>query len=140
MPTPTTTHLYDRENDAPLTVAHDGDAGYDLPYRGPETELYPGEIKVMETGVFVKAEPGDNFVGLVCSRSGLASKGIIVANAPGIVDAGYTGEVKVILANIGSLGRTVRPGDRIAQFLFMEARPGISGSVRGDGGFGSTGA
>jgi dUTP pyrophosphatase len=86
--------------------------------------------------------------GLVVPRSGNALRhGLTVANAPGLIDAGYRGELKVILVNLGSEAFVVAPGDRVAQLVVVpvslgaavevESLPGSDG--RGDGGFGSTG-
>lgn len=121
-----------------------GDAGADL--RASErATLQPGERALVATGIRI-ALP-DGFVGLVHPRSGLAAKqGITVLNTPGTIDAGYRGEVKVILINLGDEPFTIEPGDRIAQlvvqrveraqFVVVEQLPG---SDRGEGGFGSTG-
>lgn len=121
-----------------------GDAGADL--RASErATLQPGERALVATGIRI-ALP-DGFVGLVHPRSGLAVKhGITVLNTPGTIDAGYRGEVKVILINLGDEPFTIEPGDRIAQlvvqrveraqFVVVEQLPG---SDRGEGGFGSTG-
>ncbi len=89
----------------------------------------------------------EGYVGLVAPRSGLATRdGVGVVNAPGILDAGYRGELKVILINHGHDSVSIERGERIAQlvvvpfvspeFFAVEALPD---SVRGDGGFGSTG-
>lgn len=121
-----------------------GDAGADL--RASErATLQPGERALVATGIRI-ALP-DGLVGLVHPRSGLAVKhGITVLNTPGTIDAGYRGEVKVILINLGDEPFTIEPGDRIAQlvvqrveraqFVVVEQLPG---SDRGEGGFGSTG-
>ncbi len=94
----------------------------------------------------------DGHVGLVCSRSGLASKhSVHVLNSPGVVDADYRGNVGVILRNSGGLDFTVRKGDRIAQLMILQLAPiefqqvtqeewdETAVTQRGDGGFGSTG-
>ncbi len=124
--------------------AHDGDAGADLcVYRDL---LFPaGGRALVPTGVAVALPPGT--VGFVTPRSGLAARhGITVLNAPGTVDAGYRGELKVLLLNTSAEDFPVRAGDRIAQivvqpvlkvaFVPVEELPG---SARGAGGFGSTG-
>ncbi len=125
--------------------AHPGDAGADL-CTAIDVTLAPGERTTIPTGVAI-ALP-DGFVGLVHPRSGLAARhGVTMVNAPGTVDAGYRGEVKVTLLNTDlHTPVTFKRGDRIgqlviqrvsrAQFLEVEQLPG---SARGTGGFGSTG-
>ena len=86
-------------------------------------------------------------VGLVCPRSGMAARhGVTVLNAPGVIDAGYDGEVKVILINHGVSRYVVEAGDKVAQLVVLEL-PGmydalqpVKDGARGGGGFGSTGA
>ena len=130
--------------EAPL-YAHPGDAGADL-VAAEAVRLEPGERALVGTGVRI-ALP-DGHVGFVVPRSGLASKhGITVVNAPGTVDAGYRGEVKVALLNTDPREPyTIREGDRIAQLIVMPIPPvrfvpvdELPDSTRGDGGFGSTG-
>ncbi len=125
--------------------AHEGDAGLDLA-ANEDLILGPGERAVVATGLAVAVPPGH--AGLVLPRSGLASRhGITLANAPGLIDAGYRGEVKVALVNLDrSTPFEIRRGDRIAQLVvvaFAPARPVEVGelppSERGEGGFGSTG-
>ncbi len=117
-----------------------GDAGIDLPSDEPETVVVrPGCPVSIRTGVWWEAEPG--IVGLVCPRSGLAKQfGLTIVNAPGIVDAGYKGEIEVIAA---THGREVEfgPGDRVAQFVVTPVvSPALAPEgVRGVDGFGSTG-
>jgi dUTP pyrophosphatase len=125
--------------------AHAGDAGYDLHAAEPAT-LGPGERASVGTGIAV--EIPDGCAGLVLPRSGLAARhGISVVNAPGLIDAGYRGEVRVLLLNTD---RTelfdVAAGDRIAQLVIvrheapeLEETGSLPQSARGDGGFGSTG-
>lgn len=125
--------------------AHPGDAGADLVSTEAVT-LAPGHRALISTGVRI-ALP-DGYVGFVVPRSGLAAKhGITVVNAPGTVDAGYRGEIKVSLLNTDPAeSYTIAPGDRIAQLIVMPV-PAVRfvpvdelpGSARGDGGFGSTG-
>ncbi|MGO1392868.1 dUTP diphosphatase [Agrococcus casei] len=124
--------------------AHPGDAGADL--RASEAiTLEPGDRALVATGIRI-ALP-DGFVGLVHPRSGLAAKhGVTVLNTPGTIDAGYRGEVKVILANLGREPFSVEPGDRIAQLVVQRVERAefirveqLPGSDRGEGGFGSTG-
>jgi dUTP pyrophosphatase len=125
--------------------SHPGDAGADLKSTDAVT-LAPGERAVIGTGVSI-ALP-DGYVAFVVPRSGLAAKhGITVVNAPGTVDAGYRGEIKVTLLNTDqSNAYTIAPGDRIAQMIVQPVSRArfvpvdtLPGSLRGDGGFGSTG-
>jgi dUTP pyrophosphatase len=132
--------------DLPLPeCAHPGDAGSDL-YITADAVLQPGERAVVGTGVCI-ALP-DGYAGFVHPRSGLAARcGVTIVNAPGTVDAGYRGEVKVILLNTDTEQPVqFRRGDRIAQLVIQKVeRPvfrevaNLPGSQRGDGGHGSTG-
>ena len=98
-----------------LTRAHKNDAGLDLAST-EDVELKPGERKLVPTGVRVMLPP--NLVGMVCPRSGNAIKhGLTVLNAPGIIDSGYTGEVKVILINLSDEIQKISKGDRVAQLV-----------------------
>ncbi len=125
--------------------AHPGDAGADL-HTTVDAEIAPGERALLPTGVAI-ALP-DGFAAFVHPRSGLAVKyGISLVNAPGTVDAGYRGEIKVSVVNLDPREPVVfRRGDRIAQLVvqrvervrFHEVET-LPGSARGDGGFGSTG-
>ena len=127
------------------TYAHAGDAGADL-HAAESVVLAPGERATVGTG-FAIALP-DGFAAFVVPRSGLAFKhGITIVNAPGTVDAGYRGEVKVALLNTDAReAYTIEAGDRIAQLVvmpvcrarFVEVEQ-LPGSLRGEGGFGSTG-
>lgn len=126
--------------------AHEGDAGLDLT-TCERVELGPGERAVVPTGVAI-ALP-DGFAGFVQPRSGLAARhGITIVNAPGLIDSGYRGELRVVLLNTDRERTFVaEPGDRIAQLVVL-AVAGVEpvevaelpGSVRGTAGFGSTGA
>lgn len=125
--------------------AHPGDAGADL-IASETVELGPGERVTVGTGTAI-ALP-DGFVAFVVPRSGLAAKhGITIVNTPGTVDAGYRGELRVILLNTDrSTPYTVNAGDRIAQLVVLPVSRArfvpverLPGSHRGDGGFGSTG-
>ena len=127
------------------TRAHDGDAGFDL-YAAESARLEPGQRAAVGTGIAV-AIP-DGHAGLVLPRSGLAAKhGITLVNAPGLIDAGYRGEVRVLLLNTDSAEPfDVAPGDRIAQLMVTPfAAPdlveleSLDRTVRGAGGFGSSG-
>ncbi len=133
----------DRELPAPRR-AHEGDGGVDLRARVSAT-LEPGERALVPTGIAV-AIPVE-YAGLVVPRSGLAIReGIGVVNAPGLIDAGYRGEVQVVLINHGSEPVTIERGERIAQLVvvpvivddFVEVDE-LPDSTRGAGGFGSTG-
>jgi dUTP pyrophosphatase len=131
--------------DLPLpTYAHPGDAGADLVARVDAT-LAPGERVLVPTGIALALPPGH--VALIHPRSGLAVRhGIGMVNAPGVVDAGYRGELQVLLINHGAEPVTIARGDRIAQMLIQRVEQAtfhvverLPGSHRGDGGFGSTG-
>lgn len=125
--------------------AHPGDAGADL-VSTEAVRLEPGQRALVATGVRI-ALP-DGYVAFVVPRSGLAAKhGITIVNAPGTVDAGYRGEIKVSLLNTdASEAYEIAPGDRIAQIVIMPI-PRVTflpvdelpESTRGEGGFGSTG-
>ncbi|MBN9196128.1 MAG: dUTP diphosphatase [Microbacterium sp.] len=125
--------------------AHPGDAGADL-VSAEAVRLEPGERALVGTGVRIALPEGH--VAFVVPRSGLAAKhGITVVNAPGTVDAGYRGEIKVALLNTDAReAYDVAVGDRIAQLIVMPVPRApfvpvdtLPDSVRGDGGFGSTG-
>jgi len=127
------------------TRAHPGDAGLDL-CACEAAHIGPGERWSIGTGIAL--EIPDGHAGLVLPRSGLAKKhGIALVNAPGLIDSGYRGEVRVLLLNTdpAEIFR-VEPGDRIAQLLItpialpnpVEASA-LADSSRGEGGFGSSG-
>lgn len=127
------------------TRAHAGDAGLDL-YASEAAHIGPGERWSVGTGVAV--EVPDGHAGLVLPRSGLAKKhGIALVNAPGLIDSGYRGELRVLLLNTDPAETfRVEPGDRIAQLVIVPialAEPveaeALAESTRGDGGFGSSG-
>jgi len=126
------------------TYAHDGDAGLDL-VAATDIELAPGARAAVPTGLVVAVPEG--WVGLVHPRSGLARRhGVTVANAPGTIDAGYRGELKVLLVNLGDTVVRLARGDRIAQLLLQQVGraqvvevAGFEATARGHGGFGSTG-
>src|SRR5881409_3237010 len=98
------------------TRAHEGDAGIDL-HAAEAATLGPGERADVGTGVSVEIPPGH--AGLVLPRSGLAARhGIALVNAPGLIDSGYRGEIRVLLLNTDRAEPfTVSPGDRIAQLV-----------------------
>ncbi|HLU33148.1 MAG TPA: dUTP diphosphatase [Natronosporangium sp.] len=132
--------------DLPLpSYAHPGDAGADL-MAAREVELAPGERALVPTGVAIALPPG--YVGLVHPRSGLAARlGVTVLNAPGTVDAGYRGEIMVILVNHDRTNSVkIARGDRIAQLVIQRVEEAefeeveeLPPSRRGAGGHGSTG-
>jgi dUTP pyrophosphatase len=125
--------------------ARPGDAGVDLT-AAEDVDLAPGERAMVRTGIAI-ALP-DGYAGFVHPRSGLAAKhGVTLVNAPGTIDAGYRGEIKVILLNT-DMARPVslRRGDRIAQLVVQRVEqvtfrevPALPDSARGENGFGSTG-
>lgn len=125
--------------------AHPGDAGADL-VATEAVRLEPGERALVGTGVRI-ALP-DGYVAFVVPRSGLAAThGITIVNAPGTIDAGYRGEIKVALLNTDPrVAYEIAPGDRIAQIIVMPVPrvrflpvETLPESTRGEGGFGSTG-
>lgn len=130
--------------EAPV-YAHPGDAGADL-VSTEAVRLEPGQRALVGTGVQIALPEG--YVAFIVPRSGLAAKhGITVVNAPGTVDAGYRGEIKVSLLNTDSAAAyDISVGDRIAQMVVL-AVPTVTfvpvaelpESERGSGGFGSTG-
>jgi len=134
------------DTDLPLpSYAHPGDAGADL-LTTVDVTLAPGERAMVPTGIAL-ALP-DGYVALVHPRSGLAARhGLSIVNTPGTIDAGYRGEVKVMLINHDPREPIeLRRGDRIAQLViqrFERARfvevGELPDSARGDGGYGSTG-
>jgi dUTP pyrophosphatase len=125
--------------------AHSGDAGYDL-FAGESARIGPGERASIGTGIAV-AIP-DGYAGLVLPRSGLALRhGIALVNAPGLIDAGYRGEIRVLLLNTDrETAFEIAVGDRIAQLVVtdvegveFEQAEALAESTRAEGGFGSTG-
>lgn len=125
--------------------AYDDDAGYDLHALEP-ARLAPGERATIRTGIAIELPPGH--AGLVLPRSGLAARhGIAIVNAPGLIDAGYRGELKVLLLNTDTAGTfEVAAGDRIAQLVIVAVSAmdivetgDLAQSGRGKGGFGSSG-
>lgn len=119
------------------------DAGMDL-HAVEAVSLEPGDRKLVPTGISIELPPG--YEAQIRPRSGLALKyGITLPNSPATIDPGYRGEIKVIVQNLGGEVFTVEPGERIAQIVIaryeaVEWEEGdLSGSQRGDGGFGSSG-
>jgi dUTP pyrophosphatase len=129
----------------PPSQGHEGDAGHDL-HAAEAVTIGPGERASVGTGIALAIPEGQ--AGLVVPRSGLAARhGISVVNAPGLIDAGYRGELRVLLLNTDrSEPFEVEPGDRIAQLVLVRVETGaleeveeLDETVRGAGGFGSTG-
>ena len=128
----------------PPRRVHDGDAGFDL-HTIDEVVLSAGHRASVGTGIAISLPPGT--AGLVLPRSGNAARhGISLTNAPGLIDAGYRGEIRVLLINHGSDTVVFQPGDRIAQLVvirlpevdLVEVQE-LDDSVRGSRGLGSTG-
>ncbi len=131
--------------DVPVpSYAHTGDAGLDLA-AAEDVTVQPGERAAVGTGLVIAVPAG--WVGLVHPRSGLAiDDGLTVINAPGTIDAGYRGELKVLLVNLGDAPVEIARGDRIAQLLLQRVgraviaeSDNLGETARGEGGFGSTG-
>jgi dUTP pyrophosphatase len=133
------------DGELPLPAyAKPGDAGLDL--RASElARLEPGERRLVPTGLAVAIPEGH--AGFVLPRSGLAmQKGVTVLNAPGLIDSGYRGELKVLLVNHGAEPVIIARGERIAQLVIQRVASAtlveverLPDSARGVGGFGSTG-
>lgn len=137
-------HRLDQDLPVP-DYEHPGDAGADLRAR-TAAELEPGERAVLPTGIAL-ALP-DGYAAFVHPRSGLAARcGVSIVNAPGTVDAGYRGELTVVLVNLDPRSPvTIRRGDRIAQLVIQKVERArfhdvaeLPGSQRGTDGYGSTG-
>ena len=127
------------------TYAHHGDAGADIS-ANEDVEIAPGQRHAVSTGIAIALPVG--FVALLHPRSGLALKnGIGMVNAPGTIDAGYRGEIKVLLINHDPANTfTISKGDRIAQMVIQKVEEAhfievesLDDTQRGTGGFGSTG-
>jgi dUTP pyrophosphatase len=127
------------------SYAHPGDAGADL-LTTVDVSLAPGERAMVPTGIAIALPEG--YVALVHPRSGLAARhGLSIVNTPGTVDAGYRGEIKVMLINLDPQEPIeLRRGDRIAQLVVQRVERArftdvgeLPASVRGAGGYGSTG-
>ena len=127
------------------TRANEDDAGLDL-YAAEPATLAPGDRASVGTGIAIEVPPGH--AGLVLPRSGLAARhGIALVNAPGLIDSGYRGEVRVLLLNTDRAEAfEISPGDRIAQLLLAPLAAAdpvevaeLTASARGENGFGSSG-
>jgi dUTP pyrophosphatase len=125
--------------------AHPWDAGLDL-VAAEEVVVHAGERGVVPTGIAIAVPEG--WAGLVLPRSGLARRhGVTLTNAPGLIDAGYRGEVQLLVTNHGAESFRAAPGDRIAQLVLVPVWTGAVVVVdelppsdgRGEGGFGSSG-
>lgn len=131
------------DNPKQFSKAHDSDAGYDI-LASDRYSILPGEKAVINTGLFI--ELPQNYVGIVKSRSGLSVKHDLEVGA-GVVDAGYRGEVKVVLRNMHPKNiYIINEGDKVAQMLVVklpnihiERVDSLSDSDRGSAGFNSTG-
>jgi dUTP diphosphatase len=134
------------DDDLPLpSYARAGDAGLDL-IAAADTTLAPGERVAVPTGIAVAIPAG--YAGFVHARSGRALReGLALANAPGLIDSGYRGEVKVVVVNLDPATEIhIKRGDKIAQLVIQAVAQAELQEVddlpvtdRGDGGFGSTG-
>jgi dUTP pyrophosphatase len=124
--------------------AHEGDAGMDL-YTTENTTIKPQETKTIPTGLKIQIEPGHE--AQIRPKSGLAANhSITVLNTPGTIDAGYRGEIKVILINHGKQEYKIEKGQKIAQIVFKKTETAqieevttLQETTRGEKGFGSTG-
>jgi dUTP pyrophosphatase len=106
--------------------------------------IVPGNLEMISTGVSIEMPPG--IEAQLRIRSSVAKRSVIIPNSPATIDPGYRGEIKVMLLNLGRGIYTVQAGDRIAQLVFspyIQVQPveqqELAESIRGDGGFGSTG-
>ncbi len=135
-----------RPDAKPPGYATEGAAGLDLAAAiDVPLAIPPGGRSSVPTGIAIELPPGHE--GQVRPRSGLARRhAVTVLNAPGTIDEDYRGEVQVLLVNLGDEEVVIRPGDRIAQLVVAPVRrvavevvANLSDTVRGDGGFGSTG-
>lgn len=134
------------DKDLPMPAyAHDGDAGMDL-YSAVDVTLQPHERVLVPTGIAIAIPEG--FAGFVQPRSGLAIRnGLSMVNTPGLIDSHYRGEVKVIAINLDpAVPLSIKRGERIAQLVVQAVERAdvaevdeLEGTVRGHGGFGSTG-
>ncbi len=134
------------DRDLPLPAyAHPGDAGLDL-LAGEDITLHPGERAAIPTGIAVAIPEG--FAGFVQARSGRSLKeGLALVNAPGLIDAGFRGEIKVIVVNLDPRSSIdVKRGEKVAQLVVqpvaaveVEEVTELPDSQRGQGGFGSSG-
>jgi dUTP pyrophosphatase len=120
---------------------HPTDAGADL-FSYETCEIYPGEQKLVDTGIAVKIP--NNFAGFIYNRSSQGKKGITIPHGVGVIDSDYRGNLKVLLKNIGEDPYKINVGDRIAQLVIQPVQlvdfvDSWNDTQRGTGGFGSTG-
>ena len=122
---------------------HPGDAGMDL-FAAEEVRLEAGELKAVPTGIKMAIPQG--YVGLIWDKSGISLQG--VHRLAGVVDSGYRGEVKVVMANLGKETHVFKQGQKVAQMLIQSVQAveivdsgegELDETTRGEGGFGSTG-
>jgi dUTP pyrophosphatase len=126
------------------TLGTEGAAAFDL-YAVADGHIDGNSNAVIPVGIGMEIPPG--YVGLICSRSGLAAKkNVFVLNAPGVIDSDYRGEIKLIMMNAYIVRFSYKAGDRLAQMMFIkhervifEQAVELGGTARGEGGFGSTG-
>lgn len=140
-------HIKRLDADLPLPrYAHTGDAGLDL-YSADDITLAPMERALVSTGIAVAIPEG--YAGFLQPRSGLAvRKGLSLVNTPGLIDSHYRGEIKVIVINLDSIADIeILRGDKLAQLVIQPVisvdlveLDELDDTVRGEGGFGSTGA
>jgi dUTP pyrophosphatase len=121
--------------------AHPSDAGADL-FSREHVEIYPGEQKLVDTGVAIKIPRG--FAGFIFNRSSQGKRGITIPHSVGVIDADYRGNLKVLLKNISEDPYVIEAGDRIAQLVVQRVElptfyDAWNDTQRGTGGFGSTG-
>lgn len=137
---------YYKGGNVPLKFQTNGAAGVDLPIAA-DPIIHPGEIHVVKTGIIVEIPEG--YVGEISLRSSSAKRGLVIPNAPGLVDSDYRGEVKIVLGNISNVPIELVYGHRIAQMTFRKVElvemvpvsdpEELSITERGEGGLGSTG-
>ena len=121
--------------------AHRTDAGADL-FSYEECEIYPGEQKLVDTGIAIRIP--ENYVGYIFNRSSQGKNGITIPHSVGVIDSDYRGNLKVLLKNIGEDPYKILVNDRIAQLVIQQVelfgfRDTWNDTARGTGGFGSTG-
>ena len=133
---------------AKITIPRKGDAGIDLHTANDHPHaLYPGDVNIFGTGIALSIPEG--WVGLITPRSGLGTRGLILANGTGVIDSSYRGEVMLPLWNRNDVGRAIEidPYMKVAQLIvvphygpeYIEFVDELDDTDRGDNGFGSTG-